>query len=478
MNTGRFFRSMIFLLVFGLAVACSSDGGENDPSEAVEGVSDAAEMLRTPTPMPTSIPEISTEELFGNAGYEVVYVHDGTLFNLASDMSQPEAVEANVHPASLALAPDYSTLLFGIKDPEGPYITVQKLGIVNLTTRETTMVDLPEGESYMPPAVQGWSPSSEWVLVSFSPNNDKLIVLNLLTGTHTWLDWYSEGERPRTFSALWLMDNTLLVHAERDVINDVADMSDDSIAVDDYIFDPITSEQHPIRLSEETQHSLSLRLSPTTLNTVDKELQNQGLALAELRMALDEIAYYPDMVAAAAIDTHQEPSDLQTLPCDLWSIQVKPVREAALPRQLYQVDNVAILSDPYLLPDESLLVAQWKSPICDRFQPETLTVELVHINTDGNAKVVASGVSYGWLFDFSTMIYPSLSVYGRSNIYAVSPEGRYVAWVKDAESTSSIVVSDLETIQLATLVELTHTESAPNDDGDLFTSVILFRTTQ
>lgn len=457
---------LLLLLLVSFMVGCNSDDGENDDSNAVQGVATAADSTEiVPTATPTSMPEISAEGLLADSTYEVVYVHDGTLFRLTSNMDQPEAVASNIHPGGVALAPDYTTLVFAIKHSDAD---VRELGILNLTTMETTRVELPDGEVYMPPLVKGWSANSEWVALSFSPNNDPVIVLNVWTGVYTKLDWYSEEEIPKTLSTFWLTDNRLLVYTERNGPSRYG--AGLSPVANTYIVDPTTGEQIPITLTDEARRSLALRFSAATLNTLDKELQNQSLALAVPRISLNQTAYYPEMKGAAVVDTPEQPSDLQIPPCEGWDIQYKPIREAALVQQLYHAEDVTILSDLYLLPDESLLAAQWKSLNCDRFDPKTLTIELLHINPDGTATVVASGVSYGWILDFSAMIYAPLPVYARSNLYAVSPDGQYVAWVKHDDTTSSIVVTDLEAMQLATLVEL--------NGQDSITSVIMFQTAE
>ncbi|MBZ0319589.1 MAG: hypothetical protein K8L91_24475 [Anaerolineae bacterium] len=458
---------LLLLLVVSFMTGCNSDDDKKDDSSRVQGVAtvvDSTEIV--PTPTRTPMPEVSSEALLGDAAYEMIYFHAGTLFHFTSDMAQPEAVEGNIHPASLALAPDYATLVFGIQDTE---MDVRGLGILNLTTMATTTVELPAGEVHMPPVVRGWSANSEWVVLSFSPNNDPVIVLNVWTGVYTKLDWYSEEEMPKTLSVFWLTDNRLLVYAERDGLSQLAGGFSSPVS-DIYIVDPATGEQTPITFTDEARRSLALRFSAATLNTLDKELQNQSLALAVPHIALNQTAYYPEMKGAAVVDTPEQPSDLQIPPCEGWDIQYKPIREAALVQQLYHAEDVTILSDLYLLPDESLVAAQWKSPNCDRYDPKTLTVELLHINSDGTAAVVASDVSYGWILDFSAMIYAPLPVYARSILYAASPDGRYVAWVKHDDTTSSIVVTDRETLQVATLVEL--------NDADSITSVIMFRTTE
>ncbi|NLF75047.1 MAG: hypothetical protein GX573_05070 [Chloroflexi bacterium] len=466
MNTGRLFRGVLFVFFFAFAAGCSSDDA-NDNTPVLQGVrstSDSTEMSRATAP--ASFPKISAAELLADLTYEVVYVHDTTLFHFRSDMNQPEAVETGVHPAGLALSPDFSTLVFSIKNAE---VDIQKLGILNLSDMAIEIIELPKAGPYMPPVVYGWSANSEWVVLSFSPTNEKVIILNVWTGVYTELKWYAEGERPRTLSTLWLNNDRLLIHSVRDVSSGaIGGMG--SVTVDYYIFDPSTGERSSIELSEEALRSLALRLSPATLNTLDKELQSQGLALATPRMSLGQAAYYPDLAGAVVVDIPEQPSDLHSPPCAVWKIQYKPIREAVFPQQLYIRENVTFLSDLYLMPDSSQLVAQWQSPTCERFLPESLTVDILHISTDGTAEVVAANVSYGWTFDFSAMIYQALPVYARSNLYAVSPDGQYVAWAKRNNAGSAIMVTDLETVRAATLVELNHEEA--------ITSVVMFRITE
>jgi hypothetical protein len=198
---------------------------------------------------------------------------------------------------------------------------------------------------------------------------------------------------------------------------------------------------------------------------LDAELRTQGLTLAVPTTPLDQIAYYPEMTAAIEIEPAERNVGL-AVPCTAWDIMLKPIRTAIFPRQRYHVEDVAILSDPYLLPDESVLAAQWKAPTCEEFPTRSFDIELLHIQTDGRVKIVASDVSPGWVFDPRVLTYTSLPSYGKSNMYAVSPDGHYVAWVKQGRP-SSVMVSDLETGQYTTLLELNQ------DDGNA--SVVLFR---
>jgi hypothetical protein len=266
-NTCKIFRGVFFLLLLAFVVSCGSDNDKDKDINVLVGEQPASESTETSNkPTPTPISEVGSEELFAGISYEVMYIHNGTLFHLTSRTNQPEAIESNVHPASLYLSPDYSTVLYGIQNTE---VDVQRLGIVNLATMETTPIELPEGDVYMPTTIHGWSADSQWVFIAFSPLNDKVIVLNLRTGKYIKVDWYDEDERPGTLLGLWLTDNRILFYRTREIIDGVAPGLN-GVIIDTYIFNPATGEETPITLNAEALNALALRLSPSALNSLDK----------------------------------------------------------------------------------------------------------------------------------------------------------------------------------------------------------------
>lgn len=352
------------------------------------------------------------------------------------------------------------------------------LGILDLTTMEITRVTLPAPDGYLSPIVS-WSADNKWAMLSFSP--DETIIVNLVTGAFTQLYAPAEADSPYiiSWSALWLSDNRVLVHADKHANATVASAR---VNIDDEttLFDPISGDKSPIEIT-------SWLLRSTDVNQMDRELQNYGLALAVPRFSpLANTAYFPDMAAAAIIDIPDQLTGFGLIPCSSWILRYAPLKEASFPRQFYSTDAAALLSDPYLLPDGSLLVAQWKAKTCDPlpqgttttgFRARTLTIELLHINPDGKATVVAPDVFYGWVFDIEAIPYANslMPFYPRSNLFTVSPDGRYVAWVTNGDTTDSIRVTDLVTLQSASLVAVNHREPEHTMDPSIL-GVALLRT--
>jgi hypothetical protein len=178
------------------------------------------------------------------------------------------------------------------------------------------------------------------------------------------------------------------------------------------------------------------------------------------------------MAGAITVDVPEQTADVLLPACNDWRIEHKPIRETSLPQQLYHVKDVTALSDLHMLPDKSFLVAQWALPDCGEFRIEALSIALLHILADSSVQVVANDIAYGWLFEPGALVFETWPTVARSNLYAVSPEGRYVAWVKRDNSISAIVVTDLTEMRSATIVE-----SDLSGERDI-TTVVMFRTTE
>lgn len=426
----KFLKLFLFVsFILWFTVSCTLNENSKD-NNIVQGMP-----TQVTSPIKTAIPTndffVNIDNLFeGTENYEMLYVNNDNLLSITNGRPNSIIIQENVHPESFTPSPDYSRIVYGIRETQDD-ILITKLGLYNLVDKSNLLIDLPENNTYMPPFVLGWSESNEWVTLSFSPSNEVVLVLNTLTGTYRLLDWYNQNERPRTLTTYWLSNNTILIHSVASVINQSTGLDTGVLSTNTYVFDPINNSKVVIELDTNTTRRLGFTGTPTYLKTLDQELQSQGLSLATPQTSLqDNIAYYPNLTGAAVIETPEQNTDLQIPACDSWSVIHRPVRESFLPQELFNVQDAAILSDIRLLPDESLVVAQWNSPTCDEFTSDLLTIDLVYIESNqATTHVIASNIAYSSIRNIYSLVYdPFYSQ--RTNLYAISSDGQYIAWLE------------------------------------------------
>lgn len=427
------------MLVALFIVSCGDNSSE-DTNELEGANSNSA----SPTNSPIINEENQTVDRWSSEHF--VYVDEDKLYSIEDD--DVELISEN-DVAHVYSAPDNTKLVYTTLTSDG-----YDAHITDLTTLETiqlfSMTDFP--------VVHNWSPDQEWVILTqrrgapqYVINVDTKEVIqfgdipeySVLEGT-TFL---TPSESYSVESVVWLADNTLLVYEEHNSV-EVKDDGGTYITVDKRMV-------HHVNLSNNENETLDISISQSissiarfievwqyTSQVYDLiqpfELEifpNQDPAK---QMVIDDNYDWLVEIVAPTVDqiTHNFPA------CGNWFVNKQPARASFLPEVLYQVQNILLLSDLILLPDESLLVTQWQVSNCNLSNIPTATI--LHIQANGDVIELAETPAIANIQLKS----------GRRNIEIihnqivdVSSDGTAIVFIlndKEAD-TSSIVAMDIAT---------------------------------
>lgn len=408
------------LLVAALVAACDSD---QDTGVTLE-VADTTTNGPTSTPAPHETPNPAALHDVPGA---LVYARGKALYQYPyADAPEPVVLLDNVDVETLAFTPEHDALLYSMTDgtDRGIYlIELDTLAIVQLTDTFYFVASLQTAQ---------WSPDAQWVILSIGALGKRLVsrdgtlsfqLSGLTTGRSDWLD---DG-------SVLLVDIRPEGDPPAEVYREVSR------------FIPSTGESVPL--------DVDLDALPDDPSAIDDALAALGVDVVPSSPPLDTYIVPPGSARAGS-----------TIACDDWSIGRFADTDDGLRETLYSAHEAYRLSDLSALDDGSLVFLEWRIPGCRMInRPEVALKRLVPGATD--AETLAGGVFGG----------VGLGQIGASSYMALSPDGRYVAWIGGGLDTGESSLNLVDTHTGATTLLMRETNTSGLDsafiDGQMFNAV-------
>ena len=420
-------RFVALALVVLILAACG--GGEDDSGVQLQVAETTADPLAAAS-QPTLASESADWSAADGLPGGLVFVQGHTLYLYPhTGAAGPVAVAGQVDPDTIHLTPGRDSVIY-TETSQYDFNDPHMIKHVDLTTLEQVSLS----ETYGNWQIMDWSPDGEWVLIQVIHRG---IDLARLDGTQTY-----EIARTRLAEAFWLTDGTVLV------LDESVSTSDQTRYKSVIRFDPATGESIPLEID---------------LNALAGDRTLLDTALADLGV---EVVQRPATTSDSSVHLlpPEDYSETNPAACAVWQVVEQVGDENPVTDVLYQGDTLYRLSDLQVLPDGSLLFLQWTLEDCRVGGTPSVTV--LHLIPGQSPEIVVEGVFPG--------VGLAAVIQGESGRYAVSPDGRYVAWVNgNAEaSVSSLRLVDLRTGQLSLLAAANNTGQLSDFiDTQLFSAV-------
>lgn len=441
----RFYLLLVVLLAGVLMLsACGDDDDGGAPLQAVDRVptdtpipADSGSPLagvQAPQPDVMELPAI--EDLPGR----LVFTRSDNLYLAGFDGEAVTEIAESVYGALVSVSPDGRYVVYspGEAVQVGSMNTTRNSHVLRLTDLTTMDTNEYIPEQIVPRAlmVMGWMPdnatavawdSTARAVVLLGPDNITQVPISgpLVVG------WTGEGH---------------LITADQK-----PGTEGESTPVGTYFrVDPATQER------EALDFTLTANTDWDFFN-LESEFIAQGVQLADTFTELDRTLLREDGIRVL-IPYPEEMQRRGVHLCETWEIVERAPDESTAQVTLTSLEDTTYLSDLRLLPDGSLLFLRWWIEGCDMMGDMKLDLMRLPAGAD-TPETLAEGLDPGSQGNFNAINELSL-VRGRK--LAVSPDGRYVAWVSGGwqSGTSAIQIADLETGVQATVLQM---RVAPQD---------------
>lgn len=401
MMTFRKFFAIVLLSLMVLA-ACGSESGGGGVT--LQTASDPADS--SPTRRPETAP--AGPDVLDEAGGALVFRRGSSLYLYPHpDTGEPVEINQHVDPNGIYITPDGRSIIFSLLEPDG--FGASGVRRVDLQTLDQAMIA---------PEVTG-----RWEVVAISPDGQWLAIRNYAFGLAiVHLDGSAVYDEVAPSAAIprWLSDGTVLVvHMDYTASGQPHYKSV-------VRFDPAAGQTADLEIDLE-----ALDADPTLLDTA---LADMGLSYAETTDADPGPIYY-----AQEAEDDASPSPI----CERWQI-VSILRDesgAAIDQLVvYEAPDTREIADLRVQADGSVLFTQWAVPDCDPVQTPVARLMRLVPGEDGAETMIEglyAGAAIGEGYRRGT----------RTPRAALSPDGRYVAWISgniDA-GESALRLTDLTT---------------------------------
>jgi len=414
-------RAGVVLLVAALVSAC---GSEKDTGVTLE-VAHTTTGDQTSTSAPRETPNPA---VLADVPGALVYAQGHTLYQYPrGDALEPVMLSDDLDIESLAFTPEHDAMLYSKTEgtDRGIYLLeLDTLDVVQLTDTFYFVASLHTAE---------WSPDGQWVILTIGAMGKKLVSRDGAQFFHL--------AGLTTVQSFWLDDGSILIIDAR-----------------------------PEGLPPVEVYRAVSRFIPSTGETVPLDVDLAALA--------SDASGIIDALAALGVDFVQSPapSDIYIVPpesamsgstaaCDDWSIdRFTDTGDDVLREPLYSVQDTYRLSDLWTLDDGSLVFLEWRIPDCRMINRPEVTLKHL-VPGAGDAETLAGGVFSG----------VGLGQTGSPSYTALSPDGRYVAWIGGSLDTGDSSLNLIDTHTGATTLLMRETNTSGLDstfiDGQMFSAV-------